>query len=68
MFIEINSKQLGRELIAVDRPVFRMIRQLVEYFENKGYSMSGWIESENKKLVGEYFGQSSSDELTIAIV
>ena len=68
MFIEINSNKLGRELIAVDRPIFKMLRILREHFEQLGYAISGNVECDNRHWIGEYVGQSSSDELTIAIV
>jgi hypothetical protein len=68
MFIEINSNKLGRELIAVDRPIFKMLRILREHFEQLGYAISGNVECDNRRWIGEYQATSSSDELTIAVI
>jgi hypothetical protein len=68
MFIEINSKTKGRELIEVRGSVFKMLSILKQHLIRLGYEMSGWIECDNRRFIGEYVGQSSSDELTICIL
>jgi hypothetical protein len=68
MFIEINSKNNGIELIEVRGGVFKMLRILKEHLTKLGYNLSGFIEHDNRRFVGEYHGQSSSDELTICIL
>jgi hypothetical protein len=68
MFIEINSKTKGRELIEVRVSVFKMLSILKQHLTRLGYEISGWIESDNRRWIGEYQAVSSSDELTIAII
>jgi hypothetical protein len=68
MFIEINSKTKGRELIEVRGSAFKMLRILKDHLMKLGYRLEGMIECDNRRWNGEYQATSSSDELTICIL
>jgi hypothetical protein len=66
--IELVSDVEGRDLVPCRSSVWSTLKELVRSFRRAGYSVSGGVEFLDRRFVGEYFAESSTERVTFHVV